>query len=351
MVKCDDCSIWFCNGQGRATSAHIINHLAKSGHRCIDFSLKKNKVHFNGCNLCGSRNIFSLGFISSNKNFRYLLCRPPCTNFIEQTQDDGKKVLVEKQIYENFLEYFKALNTQLPNVLIIGKHSLNADNSDTPFDLPSLNSPTETANIAKWKPLIDSTKHLINCVLQRPDRLESTICNSIDADEINKKEGGLEDVRNAEKNAKRGIKDEDLIRQDVNIAECKLPTRLFYENGKVYRETFSELLRIEIGYERSQKKDDEEDIGSKVVFSRMCKTLRMFETNEKKINEEIYKIILGKRRIMQTNVSDEELDLSQYSAPNLNELNQSQALALQHAVNNSLTLVQGKLIFNDLIHQ
>ncbi|KAJ3132372.1 ATP-dependent helicase NAM7 [Physocladia obscura] len=91
VVKCLQCSKWFCNGRGVGHSvhggsgtggSHIVTHLVKSKH-------KEVVLHADGplgdtvleCYLCGSRNVFLLGFIPAKSDtVVVLLCRQPCAS-------------------------------------------------------------------------------------------------------------------------------------------------------------------------------------------------------------------------------------------------------------------------------
>ena len=66
LVKCRVCEGFFCNGRGgnNSPAAHIVHHLVYARHREVS-------LHRDGplgdtdleCYLCGSKNVFSLGFI------------------------------------------------------------------------------------------------------------------------------------------------------------------------------------------------------------------------------------------------------------------------------------------------
>jgi len=82
VVRCNfpSCRKWFCNGRGNTCGSHIITHLVRSKHKEIllhaDSPLGETILE---CFLCGSRNIFLLGFVSSKSDPTVmLLCREPC---------------------------------------------------------------------------------------------------------------------------------------------------------------------------------------------------------------------------------------------------------------------------------
>ncbi|KAH9820833.1 RNA helicase-domain-containing protein [Melampsora americana] len=86
VVRCLICSKWFCNSRGgpgtHSTGSHIVNHLVRSKH-------KEVTLHADGplgettpeCYNCGSKNVFTLGFIPAKSDtVVVLLCRQPCAS-------------------------------------------------------------------------------------------------------------------------------------------------------------------------------------------------------------------------------------------------------------------------------
>eukprot|EP00760_Papus_ankaliazontas_P009431 PhM_4_TR14077/c6_g2_i1/m.60764/K14326/UPF1, RENT1; regulator of nonsense transcripts 1 len=84
VVRCNaaNCKKWFCNGRGCTSGAHIVQHLIRSKHKEIalhpDGPLGDTVLE---CFVCGSKNIFVLGFVpSKTDSVVVLLCREPCLN-------------------------------------------------------------------------------------------------------------------------------------------------------------------------------------------------------------------------------------------------------------------------------
>ena len=80
VAKCIKCCKWFCNSSKGSLSAHLINHLIKSGHKEIalhpDSPVGDATLE---CYNCGCKNIFLLGYIQSKEDeVIVLLCRQPC---------------------------------------------------------------------------------------------------------------------------------------------------------------------------------------------------------------------------------------------------------------------------------
>ena len=94
-------------------------------------------------------------------------------------------------------------------------------------------------------------------------------------------------------------------------------------------------------------------------FDRMRKSLHEFATNNNCVSTYIYHKLLGHQTATEpiycdSDAHNNDFKLSKYSADNLPELNQSQAKAVKHCLENPLTLIQGppgtgktgKLYFN-----
>lgn len=83
VVQCraKGCTKWFCNGKGtNEFGSHILCHMVKANHKELqvhpESELKESPLE---CYLCGSKNMFLLGFISAKTEWCIiLLCREPC---------------------------------------------------------------------------------------------------------------------------------------------------------------------------------------------------------------------------------------------------------------------------------
>ncbi|XJO77724.1 hypothetical protein BDV3_002266 [Batrachochytrium dendrobatidis] len=82
VVRCLTCSKWFCNARGQSNGSHIINHLVRARHK--EVSLHSESALGDTileCYNCGCRNIFLLGFIPAKSDtVVVLLCRQPCAS-------------------------------------------------------------------------------------------------------------------------------------------------------------------------------------------------------------------------------------------------------------------------------
>ena len=180
----------------------------------------------NSCNICDSKDSFSLGIISSNKNNRYLLCRPFCKetiNVIEGT----KKFFEDKPVFKDYDSYFKALRNKLSHLKINGKSAIRSDGKGFNFSLQRHNR-CEVVNINKWRPLI-RRKQFINYVLSRPDELEHQTCKNVNNEQLENMEKELEKVR-------KNVNSDDMINEDEMLGFSNvMPLLLVYENGSEYR--------------------------------------------------------------------------------------------------------------------
>lgn len=204
----------------------------------------------------------------------------------------------------------------------------------------SRNTKHEVVNIAKWKPLIDLNKQLVPYILSIPfDGKSKNQCKSVNIDEITEIEDDLDELRKINQN-KFNIKKEDLIKE--NLIKNKLtPVLLAYKDGTDYKDTFLNLMKLERSSEKSRR-DDDDSLGSMVVFKRITEALEIFEKNQKGINGVIYDAILG-RKIPEDQHND--FSMAGYNGlklpDELPDINESQKNAIIYALNNPLTLIQG----------
>eukprot|EP00020_Sapocribrum_chincoteaguense_P005442 CAMPEP_0170755404 /NCGR_PEP_ID=MMETSP0437-20130122/13502_1 /TAXON_ID=0 /ORGANISM="Sexangularia sp." /LENGTH=1019 /DNA_ID=CAMNT_0011094575 /DNA_START=78 /DNA_END=3137 /DNA_ORIENTATION=- len=82
VARCVGCSKWFCNATGHLPASHIVNHLVRSKHKEIQLHVESPMGDAPiECYMCGSRNVFVLGFIpATQESVVVLLCREPCAS-------------------------------------------------------------------------------------------------------------------------------------------------------------------------------------------------------------------------------------------------------------------------------
>lgn len=77
VVKCLVCSKWFCNSRGNTSASHIVNHLVRAKHKEVILHAESPLGETTPeCYICGSKNVFMLGFIPAKSDtVVVLLCR------------------------------------------------------------------------------------------------------------------------------------------------------------------------------------------------------------------------------------------------------------------------------------
>lgn len=198
VAQCAQCKRWFCNGRGNLPASHIVSHLVRAKHKEIilhpDSPLGETLLE---CYLCGSRNVFNLGFIPAKADSTVmLLCRQPCAS---QT-----------------------------NEMI---HEMNCDSDD-------------------WKPLINDRCFML-WLLKPPDENQLALARQIDATQISRLEDFWRDQNNV-----ASFHDLDMSQQrdsDLQIVP------LHYNSADQYREIFSPLVKMESEHDKQMKESRNQD--------------------------------------------------------------------------------------------
>jgi regulator of nonsense transcripts 1 len=92
VAKCLGCSKWFCNAKTPGSGAsHLVSHLVKARHKEIQLhsgsALGDTVLE---CYNCGSRNLFSLGFIpAKSETVVVILCRSSCATQQGSSKDSN----------------------------------------------------------------------------------------------------------------------------------------------------------------------------------------------------------------------------------------------------------------------
>ncbi|MBW0482268.1 hypothetical protein O181_021983 [Austropuccinia psidii MF-1] len=195
VVKCLICSKWFCNSRGgpgaHSTGSHIVNHLVRAKH-------KEVTLHADGplgettpeCYNCGSKNVFTLGFIPAKSDtVVVLLCRQPCA-------------------------------------------STPSSKSDLVWDT------------SQWSPLIED-RQFLSWLVKVPDEQEIVRSKPVGFREITR----LEELW--KENAKATL--DDLERDGAQGEGEPQPILLRYEDAYQYQNIFGPLVKIESDYDRKLK--------------------------------------------------------------------------------------------------
>lgn len=108
VAKCLNCNKWFCNAKTPGTGAsHLISHLVKARHKEIVLHhLSPLGETVLECYNCGSRNLFSLGFIPAKADtVVVILCRTTCVGSSKDSEWDMSQwlPLIEDKTVLNWL--------------------------------------------------------------------------------------------------------------------------------------------------------------------------------------------------------------------------------------------------------
>jgi regulator of nonsense transcripts 1 len=82
VVQCITTGKWFCNGRGKTSSSHIVQHLLRSRNKEVRLHAESDMGNVTlECYQCQQRNVFLLGYVPSKvDSVVVLLCRDPCLN-------------------------------------------------------------------------------------------------------------------------------------------------------------------------------------------------------------------------------------------------------------------------------
>lgn len=192
VVYCTTSKKWFCNGRGQTSGSHIIQHLVRSQNK--EVQLHKNSdvdCDFLECYLCGTRNIFVLGFVSAKaSNCIVLLCR-------HCNQD--------------------------PN---------NAKDKGADWDLQH------------WQAIIQD-RMIVDWLVNHPKDEDSKKARPVTATQINR----VEELWKVDPNACI----DDLNRPGVD--EQASPVLLRYDDAYQYQKTFGPLVALEAEYDKKMKEN------------------------------------------------------------------------------------------------
>lgn len=191
VAQCSQCKRWFCNGKTQTPSSHLVSHLVKAKHKEIN-------LHKNGpigqaileCYLCGSRNIFNLGFLTSTtSSVVVLLCRQTCASQVDTIE-------------------------------------------------------AITCNPDDWGPLI-AGRSFVPWLIRVPSDAETEKAKQVDGRQVNT----LEDSWRDQNTESCNIEDLDTARFESEIQSVQIR----YQKPCQYKEVFSPLIRMEANYDKQMK--------------------------------------------------------------------------------------------------
>lgn len=102
IAKCELCSRWFCNGKLHLAGSHLVAHLVLLKHHVVllheELALGAETLE---CYNCGSKNIFSLGFVlAKHDSVVVILCRMPCAQLrdINWETNEWQALISDRQL-------------------------------------------------------------------------------------------------------------------------------------------------------------------------------------------------------------------------------------------------------------
>lgn len=101
LAKCSTTGLYFCNGKGVTTKSHILHHLQKI--QSDEIELPEGNPFASAsqeCYVCGSKNVFKLGFLQIPDGTLYYVCRSPC-QFDERFHRKDGENLFQPLVTEN----------------------------------------------------------------------------------------------------------------------------------------------------------------------------------------------------------------------------------------------------------
>lgn len=362
VARCTTCKKWFCNHRGGTSGSHIIMHLVKSKHKEIT-------LHPDGpwgdaaleCWVCGSRNIFLLGFLpSTEESAVVLICREPCLHS-QTLRDMGwdnsawLPLVEERQLLSWLCSVPSAKSTArcrtVSNTMVAQLEDLWKKKADADLeDLRLANG--GGAGVFDRLPTIPfhfkDGYHFREVLLQHVDaecRANQELKEAIVFDNITI-------VWKTGLNGKR-IATFQVPQDESNFSQGD-EMKLSHAGAKW--EAFATILRIEPSANAGDELWCELKSGSQdlppntttrfhvnfvfkaVSFDRMRAAMKIMATSDVSVSSYLYHALLGHPQDPLTFKVDLPVDLA---VPNLAVLNTSQSQAVRFALTHPLTLIQG----------
>ena len=362
VARCTTCKKWFCNSRSGTSGSHIVAHMVKAKHKEIT-------LHLDGpwgdspleCWVCGSRNIFLLGFLpSTEESAVVLICREPCLHS-QTLRDMGwdnsqwLPLVEERQLLSWLCSVPTAKQTQrcrsVSNNIVSQLEDLWKKKADA--DLEDLrNANSMGGGLLERLPTIPfhfkDGYHFREVLLQHVDaecRANQELKEAIVYDNISIVwELGL----NRKRIAKFQVPQED--------AQLVLGDELKISHAGTKWEAFATVLRVEPSANAGDELWCELKTGTAelppstttrfhvnfvfkaVSFDRMRNAMKIMATSDVSVSSFLYHALLGHPQDPITFKLDVPQDLA---APSLATLNLSQSQAVKFALTHPLTLIQG----------
>ena len=361
VARCVTCKKWFCNHRGGTSGSHIVTHLVRSKHKEItlhpDGPLGDSPLE---CYVCGSRNIFLLGFIpSTEESVVVLICREPCLhsqNLRDMRWDSSAwlPLVEERQLLSWLCSVPTLKQTQrcrtVSNSIVAQLEDLWKKKADA--DLEDLRNANNNGGITERLPIVPfhfkDGYHFREIFLQHVDaecKASRELKEAIMYENITIQwEAGL---------GKKRIAIFQVPQEDAKLAqgdEMKLfhPGTKWEGQGTILRIQPSANAGDELVCELKAGTDEVPPntttrftvnfIFKAVSYDRMRTAMKIMATNDLSLSGYLYHALLGHQQDPITFKLDLPKDLR---APKLDALNHSQVQAVQSALTRPLSLIQG----------
>ena len=359
VVKCVQCSKWFCNGRGATDSSHIINHLVRAKHREVQLHAESPLGDtVLECYACGGRNVFLLGFIPAKADsVVVLLCRAPCLHsglkdanwdvnqwlpLIENRQflpwlvkpPAEKELMRARQLSAPQLSKLEELwrtqpDADLPDIEVAGNLEAEPEHVCVKYD-----DAFHYQNI--MGPLVQLEAEYDRQMKERQAQDNITVRWDVG---LNKKKLVIFRFNKRDDTELRAVPgDELLLKYDADTAGNKA----WQAVGTIIKISASEEITLEI---RGTGAPTDQTYGFKVEFvwkstsfDRQQRALKTFAIDEYSVTGYLYHLMLGhdsEQQLIKVNLP------KSIFAPGLPELNHSQVAAVKAVLQKPLSLIQG----------
>ncbi|KAJ3027881.1 UNVERIFIED_CONTAM: hypothetical protein HDU68_002909 [Siphonaria sp. JEL0065] len=373
VVKCLHCSKWFCNGRGVGHTlhggsggggSHIVTHMVKSKH-------KEVSLHPDGplgdtileCYLCGSRNVFLLGFIPAKSDtVVVLLCRQPCASapsskdatwdlsqWVPLISDKAflpwlVKLPTENEVMRSrhispsqmaALETIWSSGDSKATVNDLNKHDTGADEIEAAPVMACYDDAYQYQNI--FGPLVALEAEHDRKVKESQTQSEVVVRWDIGLNQKLIAYFALLKLETGE--VKLAVGDELLIKYRGELS------REWESKGNVIKVPNSVSDEVALEIRKSSHAPTEcthnfqvDFVWKSTSFDRMQNAMKRFAVDETSVSGYLYHRLLGH------NVDPVVLNANlpkKFTAPNLPDLNHSQVTAIKQAIQRPLSLIQG----------
>jgi len=362
VVRCDVCNKWFCNGRGVTASAHIITHMIRSKHKRVSLH-EKGPVAGEAveCYNCGRKNSFLLGFVRAKVEcIVVLLCREPCLNnaYVEDLNwdlDRWQPLMKDRQFLHWLVkeptkkQALKARAISMKQIMALEELWQTNPNA-TPDDLNNAEVGAEPDSVLVRYEDSHQYKQIYGALL----KLEADYDRKLKESQA---QSGIQVRWELGLNGRHNVYF-ILSRQVECGLKLKLGNelRLSYKGDKLHKPWKSngqvvDITDLEIQLELASTEKDKDAptdqttgfavdfVWKSTSYDRCLKALNIYCIDDRCITTYLYHRLLG-HNVVPENFPKVDLP-TEFSAPGIPELNHSQVAAVEHVLQNPLSLIQG----------